>query len=57
MKVILKTRGGYLNVDNGVKMCKKEDATEVPLSELRKTLDSIYEKKPMIGKIFTERVF
>ena len=54
MKVILKTKNGYINTDNGIKICVKEHATKYPISESINIIDRIYKEKPMIGKISSE---
>lgn len=54
MKVILKTRNGYINTDNGIKICQKDNATKFSISETNNIIEKIYNEKPMIGKIQTE---
>ena len=54
--VVLKVRNGYLNLDNGVSICKKENATPVPIGKMYDPIQDIYKKKPMIGKITSEKI-
>lgn len=56
MNVIMKVKGGYLNINNGkIEICKnKKDATVVKLSEIQQQKEKIYQKKSMIGIITTE---
>lgn len=55
MKIILKTREGYINTENGIKICKeKKDATVLKMADALKQKEEIYKEKPMIGKITTE---
>ncbi len=55
MKVILKTKAGYLNTENEVKICNKEDATVFyTISNAIEETRKIYKTNPMIGKITTE---
>ena len=57
MKIILKTSNGYINSDNGIKICKeKKDATVFRLSDGLKQKEEIYKEKPMIGRITTEAI-
>lgn len=57
MKVILKTREGYINTNNGIKICReKKEATLFNLSDISDQKKKIYKEKPMIGKIMSEVV-
>lgn len=55
MNIILKTRDGYINADNGIKICReKTGATVFKMADALKQKEKIYKEKPMIGKITTE---
>lgn len=54
MKVILKVRDGYINTDNGITICKKEQASKFSMQEFHSEIEKIYAAKPMIGKIDAE---
>ena len=54
--VVLKVRNGYLNLDNGASICKKENATPVPIGKIHDTIQDVYKEKPMIGKIDCEKL-
>jgi len=55
MKVVLRIKDGYLNIDNGIKICEqKEDATVLSISKVSSHKEKIYKEKPMIGRIETE---
>lgn len=54
MKVILKTREGYIKSEN-IKICKREDATVfTSISDALQECERIHSIKPMIGRITTE---
>lgn len=56
MDVVLRTRKGYLNIDNGIKIvAQKKDATIMDLSKVSKKKEDVYTAKPLIGVITTER--
>ena len=55
MNIILKVRDGYINTDNGIKICReKTNATVFKMSDALEQKKVIYKEKPMIGKITTE---
>ena len=56
MKVILKTREGYIKSEN-IKICKKEDATVfASIRDALQECERIHAIKPMIGKIEIELI-
>lgn len=55
MNVVLKTRNGYLNINDGIKNVKdKNGATIMEISKAFQEKERVYKEKPMIGKITME---
>ena len=56
MNVVLKTKSGYLNINNGIKIVeRKNEATILDISKAFQEKEMVYKTKPMIGKITMER--
>lgn len=56
MSVVLKTKSGYLNINNGIKIVEcKNEATILDMSKAFQEKEMVYKTKPMIGKITMER--
>lgn len=56
MNVVLKTKSGYLNINNGIKIVEcKNEATILDMSKAFQEKEMVYKTKPMIGKITMER--
>ena len=57
MKVILRTRDGYINSESNIKICKRENASVfTSISDALQERDRIYSIEPMIGRIVTEMI-
>ena len=57
MKVILRTRDGYINSESNIKICKRENASVfTSISDALQERDRIYSIEPMIGRIATEMI-